>query len=81
MVGRRIQVQRGAPWAGDLPHTRLVVIGAPGALADDELQRRLDTCVYRTPRERLREALRPLLDALRGRRGTSSADHQPNGGD
>lgn len=64
MVGRRIQVRRGAAW-GDTPReSRLVVIGSPEALSDDELARRLDACVYRTLGEQVRSALVSLRQQL-----------------
>jgi G3E family GTPase len=60
MVGRRIQVRRGAAWGEIPPESRLVVIGSPEALTDAELARRLEACVYRTIGERVRSALAGL---------------------
>ncbi len=64
MVGRRIQVRRGAAWGEMPPESRLVVIGDPDALTDAELARRLDACVYRTIGERLRSAIASLRQQL-----------------
>jgi G3E family GTPase len=69
MVGRRVQVYRGEPW-GDLPPvSQLVAIGAPGVIGDGELQQRLDACIYRTPVEEVRAAVRAGLAGLRSRIG------------
>lgn len=57
MVGRRIQVRRGDPWGDTAPQSRLVVIGAPGALTDADLADRLAACRYQSLGERMRAAL------------------------
>ena len=67
MVGRRIQMRQGAAWAGESPQTRLVVIGAPGALTSDALQQQLDACVYRTPGELVRAGFAALRQRLQQR--------------
>ena len=56
MVGRCIQVRRGATWGAMPRETRLVVIGSPEALTNAELTCRLDACVYRTIGDRVRTA-------------------------
>ncbi len=43
-VGTRSSRTRGDPWCADTPHSRLVCIGPAGALADGDLQRRLERC-------------------------------------
>lgn len=60
MVGRRIQVRRGAAWGETPRESRLVAIGSPDALSDAELARRLNACVYRTIGEQVRSALASL---------------------
>lgn len=64
MVGRRIQVRRGAAWGVTQALSQLVVIGAPGALSDAELALRLDACVYRTLGERVRMSVAMLRRRL-----------------
>jgi G3E family GTPase len=64
MVGRRIQVRRGAAWGVTPRESRLVVIGAPDALDDAELARRLDACVYQTISQQVRSALTNVWQQL-----------------
>ena len=38
VVGKRVDIARGDRWAGRTPETRLVAIGAPGAVCEDMLE-------------------------------------------
>ena len=44
VVGKRANVSLGQEWGDDAPRTRVVAIGAPGALHPESLQQRFDDC-------------------------------------
>jgi hypothetical protein len=72
MVGRRVQVYKDAPWGDHPAQNQLVAIGAPDVISANELQQRLDACVYRTPAQELRDTLTTSWHSLcqrLGRRG------------
>src|SRR5690606_12487820 len=48
VVGRRAELELGAPWGDDPPISELVFIGTPGALDLEALRRELDGCAAPT---------------------------------
>ena len=49
VVGRRAEVATGGDWGDQPPRTRIVAIGAPEGFDPDELQRRFDGCLSKSP--------------------------------
>ena len=49
VVGRRTEVATGGPWGERTPRTQIVAIGAPEGFDSDELKRRFDGCVSKSP--------------------------------
>ena len=49
VVGRRAEVATGGEWGEQPPRTRIVAIGAPEGFDPDELQRRFDGCLSKSP--------------------------------
>ena len=45
VVGKRAEIIVEDEWAGRTPSTRIVVIGATGAIDRDDLRARFDTCL------------------------------------
>lgn len=48
VVGRRVSIEPQGLWDDEEPGTQLVLIGAPGALTDGDVARRLDACATST---------------------------------
>ncbi len=45
VVGRRVDLALAGTWGAQTPHTRIVAIGAPGAIDSDALERSFDRCI------------------------------------
>ena len=45
VVGKRVNISLDQEWGDDAPRTRIVAIGAPGALDRESLQQRFDDCL------------------------------------
>jgi len=45
VVGRRVDVAHAGAWGASTPRTRIIAIGAPGAIVPGDLQEILDRCV------------------------------------
>ena len=45
VVGRRVDISLGSEWGEREPRTRIVAIGAPGAIEEDALHDRFEQCV------------------------------------
>ena len=45
VVGRRSDVTLDRPWDAEVPQTRVVAIGAPGAIKSEELKTLFDSCI------------------------------------
>jgi G3E family GTPase len=64
MVGRRVTVERGAPWGREAPSTRVALIGAPDGIEVAALEQRFDACrrrVSTAPPSRMAAAVIEIL--------------------